>query len=98
LFLLGDAACKMQGNLLYSTLFADFKNIHWIGRGKWDVVDQMAETFAQERAQKNIKTLVVPKGANCTTALPGALTLPSFHRFRNRIDLLCTAFGFCLLE
>jgi 1-aminocyclopropane-1-carboxylate deaminase len=75
LFLLGDAAYKMQGNLLYSSLIVDRKNIHWVARSKWFGIDQIAETYSQERAQQNIKTLIVPKGGNCSAALPGALTL-----------------------
>lgn len=69
LFLLGDDACKMQGNLLYSALIA--KNIHWIPRGKWHDIDQIAESFAQERK----KAIVVPKGGNCAASVPGAMTL-----------------------
>jgi 1-aminocyclopropane-1-carboxylate deaminase len=75
LFLLGDPTCKMQGNLLYSALIADPKNIHWFSRSKWSRIDQIAQTFAEERANENKKTRVVPKGANCAAALPGALTL-----------------------
>lgn len=74
LFLLGDEKCKMQGNLLYSTLIATKKNIHWISRSRWHDIDQIAEQFVKERADKKI--IVVPKGANCPAALPGALTLP----------------------
>jgi 1-aminocyclopropane-1-carboxylate deaminase len=69
LFLLGDEACKMQGNLLYSALIA--KTIHWVPRGKWDDIDQIAESFAKERK----KAIVVPKGGNCAASLPGAMTL-----------------------
>ena len=74
LLLLGDVSCKMQGNLLYSSLIATKKNIHWISRSRWHDIDQIAEQFARERADK--KVIVVPKGANCAAALPGALTLP----------------------
>lgn len=75
LFLLGDPTCKMQGNLLFSQLIVEPKNIHWFDRSKWETIDRIAEAYAQERAQKNIKTLVVPMGANCADAMPGALTL-----------------------
>ncbi|MBS0604185.1 MAG: pyridoxal-phosphate dependent enzyme [Verrucomicrobia bacterium] len=75
LMLLGDPHCKMQGNLLYSSLVAEPHNIHWISRKKWNEIDQIALEFAQERAKANIKTLVVPKGANCAEALPGAMSL-----------------------
>lgn len=71
LFLLGDPTCKCQGNLLYSTLIAESKNIHWIERSKWHEIDQIAESYARERA----RAVVIPKGANCKEALPGALTL-----------------------
>ncbi len=69
LFLLGDEACKWQGNLLYSALIS--KNIHWISRGKWEAIDQIAADFAKTR--KN--AIVVPKGGNCAASLPGAMTL-----------------------
>jgi 1-aminocyclopropane-1-carboxylate deaminase len=75
LFLLGDATYKIQGNLLYSSLIVDRKNIHWVSRSKWLGIDQIVEKYSQERAQQNIKTLIVPKGANCSAALPGSLTL-----------------------
>ncbi len=73
LFLLGDASCKRQGNLLYASLMADPGQIHWVSRSQWDGIDQIAENFARER--RNKKICIVPKGANCTEALPGALTL-----------------------
>jgi 1-aminocyclopropane-1-carboxylate deaminase len=75
LFLLGDKDCKLQGNLLYSALVVGLRNIHWIPRGKWSEIDKIASDFAEQRAQANIKTRVVPKGANCAAALPGAMTL-----------------------
>jgi 1-aminocyclopropane-1-carboxylate deaminase len=75
LFLLGDASCKMQGNLLYSALIAEPKNIHWVSRSKWVEIDRIVEAFAEERRKHNIKTLVVPKGGSCAAALPGSLTL-----------------------
>ena len=82
LFLLGDSSCKMQGNLLYSALIANPKNIHWVGRSKWPNIDQIVETFANQRREQNIKTLIVPKGGSCAAALPGALTL-ALDIFRN---------------
>lgn len=75
LFLLGDDACKMQGNLLFSTLIAGRKNIHWVPRGKWHGIDQIAEDYAQKRTREGKKTVVIPKGGNCAASLPGALTL-----------------------
>jgi 1-aminocyclopropane-1-carboxylate deaminase/D-cysteine desulfhydrase-like pyridoxal-dependent ACC family enzyme len=75
LFLLGDESCKMQGNLLYSALIAGLKNIHWVSRSKWLEIDHIVETFAHERREQNIKTLIVPKGGSCAAALPGSLTL-----------------------
>lgn len=75
LFLIGDSDCKMQGNLLFSSLIVDQKNIHWIDRSKWHDIDQIAENYAQERAQQNIRALIVPLGANCSAALPGSITL-----------------------
>ncbi len=71
LFLLGDPQCKLQGNLLFSALVAEWKNIHWISRGKWQDIDSIAAEFAQQRANAR----VVPKGANCASALPGAIGL-----------------------
>lgn len=75
LFLTGDPTCKMQGNLLYSSLIVDPKNIHWVDRTKWVDIDQMAENYAQNRAQQRIKTTIVALGANCFAALPGSITL-----------------------
>ena len=75
LFLLGDSSSKKQGNYLFSSLFADPKNIHWTPRSQWHDIDQRAEAFVRERAEKNIHAQVVPKGANCKEALPGSLTL-----------------------
>ncbi len=75
LFLLGDPQSKKQGNYLFSSLFADSKNIHWTPRSKWDEIERSAEAFVRERAKKKIRAQVVPKGANCKEALPGSLTL-----------------------
>lgn len=71
LFLLGDPSCKLQGNLLFSSLIARKDNIHWFSRKSWDEIDNIASQFALQRP--NAKA--VPKGANCASALPGALTL-----------------------
>ncbi len=75
LFLLGDPQSMLQGNLLYSVLFAEPKNIRWVPRDKWNGVEEMAEAYVQEKAKNHVKVQVVPKGANCPAALPGALTL-----------------------
>ncbi len=71
LFLLGDPQCKLQGNLLFSALVAEWENIHWVPRGQWHDIDLIAAEFAQQRANAR----VVPKGANCASALPGAIAL-----------------------
>lgn len=75
LFLLGDSSCKLQGNLLFSTLIVGPKNIRWVSRKKWQEIDQIAELYAKEREEAKIKAVVIPKGGNCAAALPGALTL-----------------------
>ncbi len=75
LFLIGDPQSKLQGNLLYSVLFAEPKNIRWVPRDMWNGVEEMAEAYAQEKGKNHVKVEIVPKGANCTAALPGALTL-----------------------
>ncbi len=75
LFLLGDPQSKKQGNYLFSSLFADPKNIHWTPRSQWHEIDKIAEAFVLERAKQNVRAQVVPKGANCKEALPGSLTL-----------------------
>ncbi len=74
LFLLGDPKCKLQGNLLYTALIAGMNNIHWVSQKKWEEIDKIAEDFSKERAKAGVRALVVPKGANCKDALPGALT------------------------
>ena len=75
LFLLGEPACKKQGNFLFSSLFADPKNVHWVPRNRWHAIESDAEAFVQERAKRNVNAQIVPKGANCRGALPGSLTL-----------------------
>jgi 1-aminocyclopropane-1-carboxylate deaminase len=75
LFLIGDEACKLQGNLLFSTLIASKKNIHWIPRGNWEKIDQIAEHFVEERAKVGKKAIVIPKGGNCAASLVGSMTL-----------------------
>lgn len=75
LLLLGDPSCKKEGNLLYTTLIAGTQNIEWVSRKKWEEVDQIAERFAAAKNKENKKTVIIPKGANCAAALPGALTL-----------------------
>lgn len=75
MFLLGDADCKLQGNLLLSLLITNADKIRWISRKKWHEVDAIAADFAAERLAAGKKALVVPKGANCPSALPGAITL-----------------------
>ena len=75
LFLLGDDNCKLQGNLLFSTLIVSAKNIHWIPRSNWHGIDQIAANYAQKKTEDGIKAVVVPKGGNCAASLPGAMTL-----------------------
>lgn len=75
LFVLGDKNCKLQGNLLYSTLIASTRNIHWASRGNWTQIDKIAEDFAKTRRQEHKKVIVVPKGGNCAESLAGSLTL-----------------------
>lgn len=88
LFLLGDSKCKMQGNLLYSAIVAGSKNIHWVSRSRWHDIDTLAAKFADERAKANVKAKIVPKGANCAEALPGALTL-ALDILRNEEEYQC---------
>ncbi len=75
LFLLGNPESKVQGNLLFSMLVAQVKNIRWFSRDKWSEIDSIAANYAKERKAANVKACVVPKGANCAESLPGALTL-----------------------
>ncbi len=82
LFLLGDPSCKLQGNLLFSSLIAKKENIHWISRKCWGEIDDIAAQFALARANAQ----VVPKGANCASAIPGALTL-ALDILRNEEEL-----------
>ena len=86
LFLLGDPECKLQGNLLLTALIAELKNIHWVSRGKWDAIDQIASEYASKRLGDNVRAIVVPKGANCASALPGAITL-ALDVLRNEEEL-----------
>lgn len=86
LFLLGDPACKLQGNLLLTALVAELKNIHWVSRKKWVEIDAIAEAYANQRATEGVKALIVPKGANCASSLPGAMTL-ALDVLRNEQEL-----------
>jgi 1-aminocyclopropane-1-carboxylate deaminase len=81
LFLLGHPSSSCRGNLLYSRLLADPKNVHWFSKDKWGEIDAIAEEFANARQ----RVVVVPKGANCKEALPGALTLPK-DILRNEVE------------
>lgn len=86
LFLLGDPECKLQGNLLLTALIAELKNIHWVSRGKWGAIDEIASEYASRRLVDNVKAIVVPKGANCASSLPGAITL-ALDVLRNEEEL-----------
>lgn len=82
LFLLGDPSCKLQGNLALTALIAGLENIHWVSRKQWKEVDGIAFQFAAGRS----RAAVVPKGANCASSLPGALTL-ALDILRNEEEL-----------
>lgn len=71
LFLCGRKPEKPSGNLLLSQLLVDQAFIHWHGKEAWPVINRMAEEYA---AQRNA-CCVIPEGASCREALPGALTL-----------------------
>lgn len=86
LFLLGDPACKLQGNLLLTALIVEIKNIHWVSRSKWNAIDEIAIEYANRRLDANVRAVVVPKGANCSSSLPGAITL-ALDVLRNEQEL-----------
>jgi len=71
LFLCGRKPRQPSGNLLISQLLVDPESIHWFDRGSWPVINQLAEEFANKRES----CCVIPEGASCAEALPGALTL-----------------------
>lgn len=71
-FLLGSADTPLQGNFLFSSLFAQKEKIHWFPKSSWTEIDAIARAFAK----KHGSCIAVPKGACCKEALPGALTLP----------------------
>lgn len=75
LFLLGSAPEKKLGNFLWTSLFAKEENIHWLPKGSWEVLDEVADQYVAEKKQEGINVYAVPKGGNAPEALKGAATL-----------------------
>lgn len=69
LYLKGDPVRPRQGNGLLTSLIAD-SAIRWVSSAEWPQVHQIAlDEVSHKRA------FIIPEGASCTQALPGALTL-----------------------
>ncbi len=75
LFLLGNQEQQLRGNALWISLFANKEHVHWVPRGNWDKLDALAINYQTFQEKNGISVVVIPKGANCRDALPGALTL-----------------------
>lgn len=75
LFLIGVPQEKPRGNALWMSLFADREHTHWFPRGSWDKLDSFAQEYQALQAKNGVDVAIIPKGANCREALPGALTL-----------------------
>jgi 1-aminocyclopropane-1-carboxylate deaminase/D-cysteine desulfhydrase-like pyridoxal-dependent ACC family enzyme len=75
LFLLGEPSTPLKGNLLWTRLFTKVDNLHWVARGNWHQLDDMASEYAQKRCEAGVNAIVIPKGGNGKGALRGAATL-----------------------
>ncbi len=71
LFLLGDPPEKITGNFLFTSLIVGKEKMHWIPRSEGQRIEELAGLYAEKTG-----ALVIPRGASCKEALPGALTLP----------------------
>lgn len=72
LFLRGDPNRPLQGNALLTSLFISPSRIHWLSLSDWKNVESLASSYA---SQQSHPIFVLPEGAFCSAALPGALTL-----------------------
>ncbi len=70
LFLKGAAPLKAKGNFFFLEMLSP--SIHWVAKSNWRGVDQLAESYAQERSG----CIVIPEGGALFSAFLGALTLP----------------------
>ena len=71
LFLCGHRPERPTGNLLIVQSLVDPQHIHWHGRDAWPVIEELAHEYAQSHGSCR----VIPEGASCSDAIPGALTL-----------------------
>ncbi|MDP1834300.1 MAG: pyridoxal-phosphate dependent enzyme [Chlamydiales bacterium] len=69
LYLKGDPQRQRQGNGLLTSLIAGAA-IRWVNSAEWPHVHQIA---LDEASHKHV--FIIPEGASCPQALPGALTL-----------------------
>lgn len=72
LFLRGDVNRSSQGNALLTSLFIPSSSIHWLSQSDWKNVESLASFYA---SKQNHPIFLLPEGAFCSAALPGALTL-----------------------
>lgn len=70
LYLRGEATESLRGNRLLTTLIAGSSIIRWIARRDWPHVYEIAQDDVKSR-----KCFIIPEGAFCQQALPGAMTL-----------------------
>lgn len=85
LFLLGNPDCEIRGTHLLIRMLADESMIHWIPRGCWPHVAEMANNLAMELNEKEHTTIVIPEGCAMPEAMPGAATL-ALDLLRNEME------------
>jgi 1-aminocyclopropane-1-carboxylate deaminase/D-cysteine desulfhydrase-like pyridoxal-dependent ACC family enzyme len=73
LMLLESNEKDLKGNLLWMQLLHDFKDVIWVKREDWPQVSHLADEYAASQPERKI--FVLPEGAACPEALPGAMSL-----------------------
>lgn len=76
LFLCAPAPKEVKGNFLWINLFSNPRTIHWIPRGDWSKVDEVASLYKEKKSRQGIRVEIIGEGANHEKSFLGALTLP----------------------
>ncbi len=66
----------LQGNLLWTRMLVNEKNLIWVKRKDWAEVEEKAQEYVEEEKRKGRRVCLISEGAKHQASLPGVLTLP----------------------
>lgn len=75
LFLLESNEKELKGNLLWMSLLHDMRNVVWIKRNEWEIVDEIAKEYQEALKKSGKNVFILPEGGLTIEAMPGAMTL-----------------------